>query len=167
MRPRIACIGTREIVSDERRMLEEIGAWLVSMGYIISTGNALGSDQAFARGGNSVNPAAVELWLPWESYERAARVPGNVVHKSPQLWMHELSQLEHPAWDRLSQGARRLHARNAGIVKGCTLVVALPGLSRPGGTGQGMRLAKRLGIPVRNLRDADDLKAVLDKVRGS
>jgi len=161
---RIACIGTREL-GDATVLLEAIGAYLVRAGYTVSTGNAIGSDQAFARGGNSVDPKRVELWLPWASYERAAVVKGNIVHTGPTVDDVELAKKLHPAWGRCSAGARTLHARNCQIVRGCTLVIALPRRDCPGGTGQGMRIAEHLGIPVHNLRIGADFGRIVAKLR--
>lgn len=160
---RIACIGTRQPLQ-HTELLERIGTFLAAAGYVISTGNAVGSDQAFARGANSVNPAQVELWLPWYSYERQAIVHGNQVHPGPQQWAYKLAEEHHPNWAACSRGATALHARNCHIVKGCTLCIALPGATRLGGTGQGMRVAEALGIPILNLRKPEDLERVLAKL---
>jgi hypothetical protein len=164
-RPRIACIGTRELTKEENALLVEIGAWLVRQGYIVSTGLAVGSDQAFGWGANSVDPTRLELWQPWPNYEKASIKPGNIVHPSPEPWMFEMTSKYHPNWEACSQGTRRLHARNVGIVVGVKSVVALPGRQRLGGTGQGMRIAASLGIPVLNLRIKYDLDKVLRKIR--
>ena len=39
-------------------------------------------------------------------------------------------------------------ARNYGVVEGCALVVALPLVKDNGGTGQGIRIARALNIPL-------------------
>jgi len=161
-RKRVACIGTRNIDDDERVILERIGAHLVSRGYLVSTGNAIGSDQAFARGGNSIDPRHVELWLPWKRYERGSVVPGNTVHDHPlNRESYDIAGMHHSLWHTLNHGVKRLMARNVDIVRGCILVIALPGKNKMGGTGHGMRVSKGLGIPVRNIRNKDEMNRVL------
>lgn len=65
----------------------------------------------------------------------------------------------HPAWDRCSQYAKNLHARNAAIILGKGLddpvkfvVCWTKDGKATGGTGQGIRIAESLCIPVFNLR---------------
>ena len=64
----------------------------------------------------------------------------------------------HPAWDRCSHDARKLHARNAAILLGTALdepvnavVWWTPGDQPAGGTATGIRIAEALGVPVLNL----------------
>lgn len=66
----------------------------------------------------------------------------------------------HPTWDRCSPGAKALHTRNVHQVLGMDLdspvrfVVAWTVDGGPtGGTGQAIRIADELGIPVLNLHD--------------
>ena len=70
----------------------------------------------------------------------------------------EIAAPLHPAWERCSPAARKLHARNAAVLMGETL-------DRPvdacvawtvqgqvtGGTGMTIRIAEARGIPVLNL----------------
>lgn len=173
---RVACIGSRDLTPEQTDICERLGQWLVSHGHIISTGNAEGADQAFARGGNSVDPTKVHLWLPWYRYERQAIVPGNQVvlftalSDQLQTLLLTLAEKFHPAWGKLTQGGQKLQGRNGLIILDripeptellfpkielmTDRVLALPS-SRPGGggTGQGMRMAQNYGIPVTNLRD--------------
>jgi len=55
----------------------------------------------------------------------------------------------HPAADKLSQGMVKLHARNYGIILFAAKVIAAPS-SKPGGggTGQGIRIAEELLLPL-------------------
>ena len=78
---KIACIGTREISEEMRRKLSLFGKMIVMRGYELHTGNALGSDAAFAEGGNKL-PGQVHLHLPWSSYNAGLINPSNVVHTS-------------------------------------------------------------------------------------
>lgn len=58
----------------------------------------------------------------------------------------------HPAPERLTRGMFALHARNFGIVANAVAVIAAAKDSaQGGGTGQGIRIARGLGIPVIDL----------------
>lgn len=72
----------------------------------------------------------------------------------------EIASKYHPAWDKCSGYAKKLHGRNVQIVLGQNLdtpakflVVWTPGGEVVGGTGMAMRLALDRGIPIRNLFD--------------
>ena len=61
----------------------------------------------------------------------------------------------HPNWSACKQGARRLHARNCHQILGLDLktpvdfvVCYTPNANRSGGTGQALRIAERLNIPI-------------------
>src|SRR5690606_28567211 len=83
-----------------------------------------------------------------------------------------LAAQHHPAWDRLSPAAQKLHSRNMGQVLGPSLdsparfVIAYTSDGQDsGGTGQAIRIADSLGIPVLNLHGAE-LRAELLRVLG-
>jgi len=170
-RGRIAFIGTRnfEHYANERAgsTYTKAVAWAVAWGYTITTGGCVGCDQhagniAYNLGGH------LHLVLPWESYEEAwvsSLTKGAVtvdvyncdVHRT---WTDSVIRY-HPHGSNLSGGALALHARNFGIVEGTKAVVALPS-NKPGGggTGQGMRIAKDLGIPLFDLSTAEGCDAL-------
>jgi hypothetical protein len=148
---------------------------------VLRTGNALGTDNAFAQGANQIDQELVHLFLPWKSYNRGQVMPRN------KTWcvdadstygtslMRKAEEL-HPAWGRLGQGGQKLMARNGGIIQGDTpsapcvdLVLALPSLGKPGGggTGQGIRWAESLDIEVVDLNTLDNggLRALCERVR--
>lgn len=170
---RIAFIGTRDIaalpevtVDVYRHAAEAAGR----AGTTVVTGAAPGADQlaatlAVSRGG------PLELVLPWASFEdkwvrwaRAHRGVSIVVYDPLEhpAWLDSVRKY-HPAGRKLIGGSLALHARNYGIVYRAELVIALPKSARPdawGGTGQGMRVARALGIPCLNLHIAGDRAAV-------
>lgn len=158
----IACIGSRKIEPQEAEFMFRIGAWLAKQGYDVYSGNAEGSDQAFGRGVNSVDPTRLFLCLPWHSYERDKIVPGNRVVPKQDIWWTEAAKY-HPVWDKLPQGPRLLHARNVGIVKGRRQVIARPNPLKVGGggTGMGLRLAEAYGIPVMDLTNQEHVARIL------
>lgn len=72
----------------------------------------------------------------------------------------------HPNPHSLSPGSVRLHARNYGIVSKSTAVIACPS-EKPGGggTGQGIRIAKDLNIPVFTCLPKDDRDKALSVLK--
>jgi hypothetical protein len=167
---KIACIGSRELSEHELSTCEKLGWWIARCGHELHSGNATGADQAYARGANQVNPELVHLHIPWYRYERAAICNGNIVWNLEEIsveWHEKYAKVAeklHPAWHRLSQGARKLMIRNGFIVKPppefdfVDLVLAFPGRLKLGGTGQGMRLANDYGIKLVDLRDLGELE---------
>jgi len=156
---RIACIGSREASHVVLKWMETTGAALVRAGYTLVSGNAPGSDQAWARGGNAQDPTRVELCLPWESFESSAIHGRNVVRvfkSAESLRYVALVQATHPSFARLTDGALRLHARNAMIVEEAHLVLGALNPVKPGGggTGSAFRIAQRQGICTFNVADA-------------
>lgn len=149
-----AGIGSRNLTPDELQVCFNIGAELAKKGHILKTGAAKGADQAFAEGAIS-EEGRVHLYLPWYNYEKdwwqnkpvTKIILGNEDHTA---W--ESVRKLHPAPDKLSQAATKLHARNYLIIENCELVIAFPG-QKLGGTGQGLRVADYLGIKILNLRD--------------
>jgi len=151
---RAACIGSRALTKEQLDICESLGAWLVRCGHIVDTGNAEGADQAFARGGNTVNPELVHLHLPWYNFNREAIVEGNQIHllddlKESEFRLYEvIAQQYHPNWKALNRGGRKLMIRNSSILIPppefwpVDLCLAWPS-DKPGGggTGQGMRIA--------------------------
>lgn len=117
-------------------------------GYIVRTGAANGIDQIAMEGTRGRH---LEVYLPWDSYNRSIISPSaSVVVYDPTIhrtWTDSVSRY-HPAGNRLSRGAFALHARNFGIIDGSHGVVALPDEAGGGGTGQGIRIARALKIPL-------------------
>jgi hypothetical protein len=162
---RIAGIGSRDLNDEQLNIVEKLGEWIVRCGHELHSGGAQGADQAFARGGNRVDPTRVFVHLPWLSYERNAIKLGNHVdilasmNFTEQQTYEEYAQAHHPAWDRLTNGGKLLHARNGRILfpngypgQSVDLVTAWPSTKLGGGgTGQGIRMAHAARIPVINL----------------
>lgn len=159
MNERIACIGSREAPVVVLKWMEATGAALVRAGYTLVSGNAPGADQAWARGGNSMDPTRVELCLPWDSFESSAVHGRNVVqvfNSADGERYVRLVRATHPSFGRLTDAAIRLHSRNAMIVEGAHLVLGALNPDKPGGggTGSAFRIAQRHGICTFNVADA-------------
>ena len=154
-----AGIGSRRTPSDVLVLMHAIAATFAHRGWVLRSGGAVGADQAFASGAQFAG-GETEIYLPWPGFagERHARL------ERPTTRAYELTACHHPGWDRLSRGARALHARNAHQVLGADLTVpvalvvcwtpdgSLDGRSHAsGGTGQALRIAKAHLIDVMNL----------------
>ncbi|MBD3261608.1 MAG: hypothetical protein GF334_08005 [Candidatus Altiarchaeales archaeon] len=156
---RVACIGSRGLSNQELDLCRQMGRLLVRAGYELHSGNAPGADQAFAAGGNEVDPSLVFLHLPWPGFEKQAALQGNQVDTYPFEDMRfyvDIAAENHPYWNRLKSGVRKLHTRNAAILvpgkRNVDVCLAWPS-RKPGGggTGQGMRIAQKRGIRLLDL----------------
>lgn len=151
---RVACIGSRDLSEEALDDCTEIGRLVVSRGFELHSGNAPGADQAFAQGGNSVDPKRVHLHLPSFSFNLEAIVLGNHVYTYPFDDLRFYSTIAadcHPKWEYLKDYVRKLHVRNASILvpqkQNVDVCVAWPSQRiGGGGTGQGMRIAAARGI---------------------
>ena len=161
---RAAFIGTRKLSPKHPQyaLYMECVEWAVGLGYVVTTGAALGADQVAAKRAVDLG-GRVELYLPWPSYEKGfvgglPREQVTVSRYNPK-WESSVDKY-HPAPERLSQGARKLHARNYGIVEQAAFVVGIPETPGSGGTGQGLRIGKGLFKPCFDLTVKDDRYAL-------
>ena len=159
----VACIGSRALNLEEQKLCYKIGQFL-SQNYYIKTGNAIGADQSYANGVNSINPKHLYLYLPWKTYNEEAIITGNIVvcYNPKNEWFKIAKQI-HLFWNSLGYGGKCLHARNVGIVENVEFVIAFPNNQNGGGTVMGMRIAEINKIPVYNLRD-DKIKEEWSKI---
>lgn len=142
---KVAIIGTRNPDGAQQQAAAWVSETFSKAGHDVSTGAADGIDTVAM---THCVRGRLQLFLPWASY--GARVSGaQITVYSPgvhQAWTDSVRRY-HPNPDALTRGAFALHARNYGIVEGCGLVIAFPG-EKDGGTGQGIRIALALGIPL-------------------
>lgn len=136
-----AGIGSRETPPEYLARMKIIGGYFALAGFTLRSGGATGADAAFEEACIRANGKR-EIFEPFDTkpewYEMAARF--------------------HPAWSRLSDYAKALHARNSAIVFGalldtrCDFIVCwTPNGEVTGGTGQAMRIANYYKIPIFNL----------------
>lgn len=154
-------IGSRETPLEILGLMATIGLRLADHRYTLRSGGADGADSAFARGCASGNGRS-EIYLPWVGFNS---VQTGIV---PTEWGPALALAEqfHPAWDRCSSGARKLHARNGFQVLGLDLATPsrfvmcwTRGGLGGGGTGQAIRIARSKNIPVYDLGGMKDPQA--------
>jgi hypothetical protein len=177
-----AGIGSRQAPPLQVARIERLAQVLARHGWTLRTGLAEGADQAFYRGAHG-GRGRVELYLPWPSFNHEA-----LEHrKDVALWepsgeARAVAARFHDGWERLSAGARALHARNshqvlgrdlqtpAGLIICWTRDASRNGLDPgTGGTGQALRIAAGYGVPVLNIarpEDAERIRAMLAQDRG-
>jgi hypothetical protein len=150
-----AGIGSRETPEEVLDLMEKAAFALAKKGWILRSGGADGADSAFERGCVRAGGAR-EIYLPWKGFNgnpsALFSIPGRAV---------EIASRYHPAWGVLKRGAQALHSRNVLQVLGadcetpaafilCWARVDSNGRTQ-GGTGQAVRIAEAMGIPVVNL----------------
>jgi len=156
-----AGIGSRKTPENIMTLMQRVAARLENNGYRLNSGGAEGADQAFAKGcTNKV------VYIPWLGFNDS--IDGVVACSYEAL---ELASKYHPAWGKLSQGAKKLMARNMHQILGDDLKTPVDFVLcwtpdgaetstsySTGGTGQAIRLAIANSIPVFNLHNADALQ---------
>lgn len=151
---RYAGIGSRRAPDDVLALCIRVAEKLKRNGWYLRTGHAIGCDQAFEAGAGKL----AEVFLPWKDYEENIPVLGEKFIM-PTVPAMEIVAALHPAPERLSMAAVRLHARNCHIILGRCLndpvdhVVCWTPDEERGGTAMGLRVAREHGIPVHNLHE--------------
>lgn len=156
-----AGIGSRKAPYAILERMTAAAVRLARMGYTLRSGGAEGADTAFELGAGDLK----EIFLPWRSFN------GNPSpFFPPTSEAFDLAASVHPAWQGLTQAAKKLMARNSHQILGADLLTpsgfvlcwtpdgaetdAQRGRNT-GGTGQAIALADRNGIPVFNLANPD------------
>ena len=146
-----AGIGSRKTPSDIGQLMTALATELEKRGFKLRSGGAEGADTFFELGVSA--PSAKDIFVPWSGFNGRT---DSVVSVSPEAY--DLAQQFHPAWSRLSRGAKTLIARDCYQVLGIDLhtpaefiLCWTPGAQVTGGTGQALRMAEHFDIPVFNL----------------
>jgi hypothetical protein len=169
---RIVCIGKRALERVNVPFCESVGMRTVEGGALLVSGNAPGADQAYARGGSTIDPSMVELCLPWPDFEHTQFRPtiieqpdagyescmrGNRIRLAQQATVEHIriASWMHPHFDRAQRSTKNLLIRNVMLLIAedgtrSDLVIAWPDRTRDGwgGTGHTMRCARYLDVPV-------------------
>ena len=141
----------RSVLAD----MTELARRMAEAGWHLSSGGADGSDTAFANG-TPVDQRTI--WLPWPGYNDLSGPDCHPIPRDRLQQALELAERFHPTWHTCKPSVRKLHARNGLILLGRDLdrpvdaVVAYTQDGKlQGGTAQGLRIARKLGIPIFNL----------------
>jgi hypothetical protein len=168
-----AGIGSRSTPTDVLKLMTTFARELALDGWLLRSGNAQGADLAFQAGAAE----RAEVYVPWSTF--GPPFASGAVGLLPTGDAFTLAAEHHPAWPRLSDPARKLHARN------CHQVLGL-GLDEParfivcwtpngtvtgldpgsGGTGQALRVAVAHGVAVFNLRRSAHRERIESWVHG-
>ena len=158
-----AGIGSRTTPDDQRCRMADIAAGLAKQGWTLRSGGAPGADTAFEWGCDQVQ-GTKEIYLAERMMSRNTCLASSVPYSSEQQAAAlDLASRLHPAWHKCSDYARALHARNGYQILGIDLnepvemvICWTPEGKVTGGTGQAMRLAQILKIPILNLAMLSD-----------
>lgn len=167
-----AGIGSRETPIAVAEEMALIAAELEKRNFKMRSGGADGkkgqkpgtasADVSFERG--VADASNKEIFIPWAGF--AGSKDGIVLPRALEQKALQIASEAHPAWDRCSDGAKKLHTRNVPQVLGKDLRTPIEfGMGwtfdggATGGTGQAIRICQNEGIPFLNLRD--------DRVRGA
>lgn len=163
-------VGSRSITDEEWDLMEGIAKWLSNCGFSLRSGKAEGSDSAFESGvEESKNKDNKEIYIPWENFKGGNEFGGTIIaldrpdSVNYAVTIHWIKEV-HPAFDKLSQGARKLHQRNVHQVLGRDLENPDPSLfllacanktkkgSPTGGTATAWAIAEANNVPCLNIR---------------
>ena len=167
-----AGIGSRRTPESVLQIMAEFAVKAANRGFILRLGGANGADKAFENGCDLVN-GPKEVYLPWARFNASESKFFKLSHdalKSVDLY--------HPSPASLTDGARRLMARNWQQVMGDSIAMVpvvfilcwTQGDINSGGTSQALRIAERYGIPYFNMAKSDPLevaKSVCVNILGS
>lgn len=177
-------VGSRKTPQNVCELMSAVARKMAQDGWVLRSGGALGADSAFYSGvpvpprGKTISHF-IEVYRP-QGDSGYSLINVNYIGNYPySLWdtALNLAASVHPAWERCSDYAKGLHARNCFQVLGRNLDNPSAGLIcwtpdgaiseqecsiRTGGTGTAIKLADRYNIPIRNLSREDHLQAAID-----
>lgn len=175
-----AGIGSRSISIAEHLAIAKIGNLLSDMNMLLYSGNAPGADVAF----QFASKNKCVIFLPWNGFEKDIYdyncAVDHFVMGNSEKGLESVTKY-HPRPDSLSTGGRALMARNYHQIHGvppkypqvkfvvCCADPALDG-GVSGGTGQAVRIAQDIGLPIINIRVdgwKDALKNICTSIKNS
>ena len=159
-----AGIGSRETPVPILSIMTKF-AYAVAETHILRTGGALGADDAFYKGAkkwcdekNHKYENHIEIFLPWDGFNGHKKGNNKHIWSDLPLGASMIAEKYHPKYEKLKEPAQKLMARNTQQIMGRLLhehtdfVVCYTSDGRDsGGTGQALRIARDLNIPVFNL----------------
>ena len=155
-----AGIGSRETPQELKQLIKKITEELNAKGFILRSGGAPGADYFFEI---ASIPEQREIYLPWKGFNGNESELYGVTFGALNL-----AEKYHPYWKNLSLGAKKLMARNCYQVLGQDLKTPVSFVvcwtkdgKASGGTGQAIRIANDLQIPVFNLKLDGEYEALM------
>jgi len=157
-------IGSRETPPGIKPLIEEACLFLSAMKFVLRSGGAPGADSMFEHSFHGEK----EIYLPWKGFNQNTsqlfldNMGIEIIEKASSI-----AKNHHPRWNSLSRPAKKLMTRNSFQVIGQDLQTPssfilcwTKGGTINGGTGQAMRIARHLEIPIFNLFNKDCLHKV-------
>lgn len=152
-----AGIGSRQTPSDVCRKMHTAGRACAKLGFTLRSGGANGADMAFESGVDSVN-GKKQIFLPFKNFNRN---PSPFYGTTKEA--RAIARQYHPNWPVIGDHGRDFLARNSYQVLGPDLKTPsafilcwTPDGKVSGGTGQALRIALALDIPILNFATDDD-----------
>lgn len=150
-----AGIGARKTPEDVLRKMERAATTMAKLGFTLRSGGAAGADSAFIRGAET-GKGNLEIFIPFNRFNGFS-FDGEKVLGPPTKEARLLAKKYHPNWPNLGSRGRDFMARNAYQVLGFCLdrpadfiLCYTPNGKIVGGTGQALRMANDLNIPILN-----------------
>jgi hypothetical protein len=161
-----AGIGSRETPIEILKLFTQVGKFLANKSYILRSGHAEGADSAFEYGCDMVS-GSKEIYIPWKRFGGS---DSELVVQEGRAF--EIAKEFHPNWNKLSDGAKKLQARNSHQVLGKDLntpsdfiICWTKNGKGTGGTGQAIRIAKHYNIPIFDAGGYDDIDEVKSELK--
>lgn len=161
-------IGSRQTPAHILNTMFELAQQFADHGWTLRSGHADGADNAFESGCDS-HKGAKEIYLPWVGFNYAPKDDPRFMVPEFTLELRAIAMEAHPAWNRCSEAARKLHMRNVPQVLGqtlrvpSTLVICWTKDGRgEGGTGQAIRISQTYGVPHYDLGSKDGYQRLAD-----
>lgn len=165
MRRLYAGIGSRKTPPTILKNMTKTAKWLRKRGFILRSGGALGADSAFAAGAGM----DAEIFFPTCRALTDKCLVGQTCFCTIPEDAFSIASEFHPAWDKLNDYVKRLHARNVQILFGKDLddkvdfVVLWSAYDKQrGGTALGWKIAEAYNIPVVSLKDTNAAEQIME-----
>ena len=163
-------VGSRSAPSEIMSLMTSVAPKLEQLDYSLRSGAADGADTAFESGVS--NPMNKQIFIAWNGFSNRYDSEEGVFNVKGQavVQAEEIASSIHPAWEKLSRGAKGLHTRNIFQCLGPTLNVPSKFLicyaevdkhgTPRGGTRTAWECAKKNNIPCYNLYIPEHLERI-------
>jgi hypothetical protein len=146
-----AGIGSRKTPQEVLDKFYKLGKYLANKKYVLRSGGADGADFVFEKGCRD-EEGKMEIYIPWENFNNNPSLLFSI-----PIGAYLIASQIHPAWEKLSNGAKKLHARNCLEILGQDLncpvdfvICYTENGETKGGTATAIKIAQILKIPVFN-----------------
>ena len=152
-----AGIGSRKTPLYMLGHLEYLGLEMADRGYILRSGGAQGSDQAFERGCDRVNEDLKEIFFPKDAKHPDAAWAFEEVKKHIPEGYPKLEDMKPFVQLILARNMMQILGRHGDSPSEFVICWTMARIRNGGGTGYAMRCAQANGIEVYNLQDGKGL----------